>query len=251
MNADYSPSGVAKYMVKDLSFATAVAEATDTHPILLPAERSPASWSSGDSATTTFQWQGGSSPSAELRASVLCVRCGYLRSDRAQPASCLADSRRSAVNLDRERIHCQHPRPVANEPELVGIGAGGGIDGRRGRTGEGAQAMEFRRTFDGAVAGSCRDWGPASGWWPFPECAVRRARPLDPGRTCCRRRRSVPSASKIRVRTACVGADSGSRRTRRRTPTGRRPRLPASPWHHATRPGSRAGRSPEGRRSRR
>ena len=37
VNADYSPSGVAKYMVKDLSFATAVAEATDTHPILLPA----------------------------------------------------------------------------------------------------------------------------------------------------------------------------------------------------------------------
>ena len=34
---DYSPSGVAKYMVKDLSFATAVAEATDTHPVLLPA----------------------------------------------------------------------------------------------------------------------------------------------------------------------------------------------------------------------
>ena len=37
VTADYSPSGVAKYMVKDLSFATAVAEATDTHPILLPA----------------------------------------------------------------------------------------------------------------------------------------------------------------------------------------------------------------------
>lgn len=34
---DYSPSGVARYMVKDLSFATAVAEATDTHPVLLPA----------------------------------------------------------------------------------------------------------------------------------------------------------------------------------------------------------------------
>ena len=34
---DYSPSGVAKYMVKDLAFATAVAEATDTHPVLLPA----------------------------------------------------------------------------------------------------------------------------------------------------------------------------------------------------------------------
>lgn len=34
---DYSPSGVAKYMVKDLSFATAVADATDTHPALLPA----------------------------------------------------------------------------------------------------------------------------------------------------------------------------------------------------------------------
>ena len=34
---DYSPSGVAKYMVKDLDFASAVAEATDTHPVLLPA----------------------------------------------------------------------------------------------------------------------------------------------------------------------------------------------------------------------
>jgi 2-hydroxy-3-oxopropionate reductase len=34
---DYSPSGVAKYMVKDLGFASAVAEATDTHVVLLPA----------------------------------------------------------------------------------------------------------------------------------------------------------------------------------------------------------------------
>jgi 2-hydroxy-3-oxopropionate reductase len=34
---DYSPSGVAKYMVKDLDFASAVAAATDTHPVLLPA----------------------------------------------------------------------------------------------------------------------------------------------------------------------------------------------------------------------
>jgi 2-hydroxy-3-oxopropionate reductase len=34
---DYSPSGVAKYMVKDLGFAAAVAGATDTHPVLLPA----------------------------------------------------------------------------------------------------------------------------------------------------------------------------------------------------------------------
>ena len=34
---DYSPSGVAKYMVKDLDFASAVAAATGTHPILLPA----------------------------------------------------------------------------------------------------------------------------------------------------------------------------------------------------------------------
>ena len=34
---DYSPSGVAKYMVKDLDFATAVAEAKGTHPVLLPA----------------------------------------------------------------------------------------------------------------------------------------------------------------------------------------------------------------------
>ena len=34
---DYSPSGVAKYMVKDLEFASAVAAATGTHPVLLPA----------------------------------------------------------------------------------------------------------------------------------------------------------------------------------------------------------------------
>jgi 2-hydroxy-3-oxopropionate reductase len=34
---DYSPSGVAKYMIKDLIFADAVAETTDTHPVLLPA----------------------------------------------------------------------------------------------------------------------------------------------------------------------------------------------------------------------
>jgi len=34
---DYSPSGVAKYMVKDLDFASAVATATGTHPVLLPA----------------------------------------------------------------------------------------------------------------------------------------------------------------------------------------------------------------------
>ena len=34
---DYSPSGVAKYMIKDLDFATAVAETTGTHPVLLPA----------------------------------------------------------------------------------------------------------------------------------------------------------------------------------------------------------------------
>jgi 3-hydroxyisobutyrate dehydrogenase-like beta-hydroxyacid dehydrogenase len=33
----YSPSGVAKYMVKDLDFASAVAAATGTHPVLLPA----------------------------------------------------------------------------------------------------------------------------------------------------------------------------------------------------------------------
>lgn len=36
---DYRPSGAARYMVKDLGFATAVAEATDTHPVLLPAVR--------------------------------------------------------------------------------------------------------------------------------------------------------------------------------------------------------------------
>ena len=34
---DYSPSGPAKYMVKDLDFATAVAAGTDSHPVLLPA----------------------------------------------------------------------------------------------------------------------------------------------------------------------------------------------------------------------
>jgi 2-hydroxy-3-oxopropionate reductase len=34
---DYSPSGPAKYMVKDLDFATAIAAATDSHPVLLPA----------------------------------------------------------------------------------------------------------------------------------------------------------------------------------------------------------------------
>jgi 2-hydroxy-3-oxopropionate reductase len=34
---DYSPSGPARYMVKDLDFATAVAAATDSHPVLLPA----------------------------------------------------------------------------------------------------------------------------------------------------------------------------------------------------------------------
>lgn len=39
MTEDYSPSGVAKYMIKDLTFAGAVAEATDTHPVLLPAVR--------------------------------------------------------------------------------------------------------------------------------------------------------------------------------------------------------------------
>lgn len=33
---DYTPSGLAKYMVKDLGFATAVAEATGTDAILLP-----------------------------------------------------------------------------------------------------------------------------------------------------------------------------------------------------------------------
>lgn len=36
---DYSPSGVAKYMVKDLDFATDVAEATQTHAVLLPTVR--------------------------------------------------------------------------------------------------------------------------------------------------------------------------------------------------------------------
>ncbi len=36
---DYSPSGLAKYMVKDLDFATAIATETDTHPALLPAVR--------------------------------------------------------------------------------------------------------------------------------------------------------------------------------------------------------------------
>ena len=36
---DDSPSGVAKYMVKDLGFASDVAEATGTHPVLLPTLR--------------------------------------------------------------------------------------------------------------------------------------------------------------------------------------------------------------------
>ncbi|HEY5788870.1 MAG TPA: NAD(P)-dependent oxidoreductase [Microlunatus sp.] len=36
---DYSPSGVARYMVKDLDFATAVAADTDTHALLLPTLR--------------------------------------------------------------------------------------------------------------------------------------------------------------------------------------------------------------------
>ena len=36
---DYSPSGIARYMVKDLDFATAAIQATDTHPALLPAVR--------------------------------------------------------------------------------------------------------------------------------------------------------------------------------------------------------------------
>jgi 2-hydroxy-3-oxopropionate reductase len=34
---DYRPSGAAKYMVKDLDFATAIAAATNSHPVLLPA----------------------------------------------------------------------------------------------------------------------------------------------------------------------------------------------------------------------
>lgn len=34
---DYAPSGVARYMIKDLEFATAVAETTGTRPVLLPA----------------------------------------------------------------------------------------------------------------------------------------------------------------------------------------------------------------------
>src|SRR5690606_9115344 len=36
---DYAPSGMAKYMLKDLRFATDVAEATGTHAALLPAVR--------------------------------------------------------------------------------------------------------------------------------------------------------------------------------------------------------------------
>jgi 3-hydroxyisobutyrate dehydrogenase-like beta-hydroxyacid dehydrogenase len=34
---DYSPSGAARYLVKDLRFAATVAETTGTHPVLLPA----------------------------------------------------------------------------------------------------------------------------------------------------------------------------------------------------------------------
>jgi 2-hydroxy-3-oxopropionate reductase len=37
VSEDYRPSGAAKYMVKDLDFATAVAEATATRAVLLPA----------------------------------------------------------------------------------------------------------------------------------------------------------------------------------------------------------------------
>lgn len=36
---DHAPSGPAKYMLKDLGFASAVAEATETHAVLLPALR--------------------------------------------------------------------------------------------------------------------------------------------------------------------------------------------------------------------
>ena len=36
---DYSPSGPARYMVKDLDFAASVAAETDSHPMLLPAVR--------------------------------------------------------------------------------------------------------------------------------------------------------------------------------------------------------------------
>ena len=49
---DYSPSGVAKYMVNDLDFASAVA-ATGTHPVLLPAVKAafeePTALGHGDS----------------------------------------------------------------------------------------------------------------------------------------------------------------------------------------------------------
>lgn len=36
VSQDYSPSGPARYLVKDLTFATAVAQSTGTHPVLLP-----------------------------------------------------------------------------------------------------------------------------------------------------------------------------------------------------------------------
>ncbi|PPF72287.1 NAD(P)-dependent oxidoreductase [Pseudoclavibacter sp. Z016] len=39
VTGDDSPSGVAKYMVKDLTFAADVADATGTHPVLLPTLR--------------------------------------------------------------------------------------------------------------------------------------------------------------------------------------------------------------------
>lgn len=39
VDEDYVPGGLARYMVKDLGFATDVAEATDTHATLLPALR--------------------------------------------------------------------------------------------------------------------------------------------------------------------------------------------------------------------
>ena len=39
VSENYAPSGAARYMVKDLSFASTVAEATGTHVVLLPAVR--------------------------------------------------------------------------------------------------------------------------------------------------------------------------------------------------------------------
>ena len=53
---DYSPSGVAKYMVKDLDFATAIAAETDSPPgaVARRQRRLRGARRRGDSATSTW-----------------------------------------------------------------------------------------------------------------------------------------------------------------------------------------------------